>query len=135
MRRIRKNVNPVKAFILTPRGDFCIAVFTDRSHEYIVEAMSEVAEARGYPIEIQWPHNPKRTYISSVPPKIRNLRNKLKSLQDALKYAKLSLKSAVKRTSKKNVKRQITGIRNEIRRVRRNLRKAGDTAMETLTED
>ena len=128
-------MTPTKVFILTPRGNFCIATFTNVPHAYIMEQMTEVAQARGYPLEIQWPHTSKRTYISSKNRRVRDLQNKLKNLRDALSRTQTCYKGAVKRQSRKGLKKQIGQLKAEIRRVKRNLRKENRSAMDTLVEE
>ena len=125
-------MTPTKAFILTPKGNYCIGTFTGTSHDYIMDALREVAQNRGYPIEIQWPHTKVPTYISAKPERIRKLEGKLKNLKSALAREIGCLGGAMKRRSRKQLKKQISQLKTEIRRVERNLRKAG---INPLSED
>ena len=121
----RRRMTPTKVFILTPRGNYCIGTFTGTSHDYIVETMRMVAQNRGHAIEIQWPHTTVPTYISSKPHNVRRLQTKLDNLQNALNREQTCLAGATKRRSRKQLKKQISQLKTEIRRVVRLLRKAG----------
>lgn len=114
----------VKAFILTPRGNFCIATFTKLDRQKIVEEMRMVAKARGYPIEIQWTHTRKPTIISHRSDEYLHTQRNLRNVKEELWRLQQCLKGVVKKTSRTKLKRDIKKRKAEIRRLERKLRKS-----------
>ena len=118
----------VKAFILTPRGDFCIATFTNMDHKRIVKEMRMVAQARGYPIEIQWPHTNKPTVVSHRSNEELQLQRTLRHVKEEIWRLEKCKKGTVKKVSKNKLNQDIKQRKSEKRRIERKIRKlAGDT--------
>lgn len=118
----------VKAFILTPRGDFCIATFTKMDHKRIVQEMRMVAQARGYPIEIQWPHTSKPTVVSHRSNEELKLQRNLRHVKEEIWRLEKCLSGAVKKVSRTKLKTDIKQRKSEKRRLERTIRKlAGET--------
>lgn len=84
--------------------------------------MRQVAQQRGYPIEIQWIHTEKRTYISSKSTQELHDMNNLKMQQSLFDTAQRELTGVKKKSSKTKLKTRIKQIKSEIRRLERKLR-------------
>ena len=114
--------NPIKCFILTPKGDYCIATFEGEPHDTIQSKMRQVAQQRGYPIEIQWIHTTKHTYISSKSLEELHDMNNLKMQQNLFETAQREMTGVKLKSSKTKLKTRIKKIKSEIRRLERKLR-------------
>ena len=114
--------NPIKCFILTPKGDYCIATFEGERHDHIKDSMRTVAQHRGFPIEIQWSHTAKRTYISAKSLEELQDINDLKLQKSIFEVAKRELTGVKLKASKTKLKTRIKKIKSEIRRLERKIR-------------
>ena len=82
-----------------------------------------VAQARGYPIEIQWPHTDKPTVVSHRSDEYLRLQRDLRHVKEELWRLEKCRKGIVKKLSKNKLKREIKQRKSEIRRMERNMRR------------
>ena len=115
----------IQAFILTPRGNFYIGTFHQLDRQQILDEMRMVAQHRGYPIEIQWGNHTKPTIVSHRTQEHRRLITNLQQHKETLWRLQKCAGGVVKKASKTKLKRDINRTKSEIRRIERQLRKAG----------
>ena len=113
----------IQAFILTPRGNFCIGTFTRSDRQQIIDEMRMVAQHRGYPIEIRWDNYSKPTIVSHRSKEHLHLITHLRNLKEALHRLQKCKGGVVKKSSKTKLKTDINQTKSEIRRVERQIRK------------
>ena len=109
-----------KMFIMSPRGEFCIATYTRMPPHQIVERARMTAQARGYPIRIEWA-NPEwdDQIISHRSDELLALRQKAKNIENSLQDLNRNLKATVLKSSRQKVLRQIRKAKKELRRIRK----------------
>ena len=117
-------MHETKAFIISPRGQFCIAVYRRMPPNAIKDELRMVAQNLGYPICIEWA-NPdwKDTIISHRSEEELEIRKQIRYAELAIEQLEEKFSTTIQRQPRITIKREIKRWKSEIRRLNRQCKK------------
>ena len=109
-----------KMFIISPRGEFCIGTYQRMPPHRIIEEARMCAQARGYPMRIEWAHPDwDDLIVSHRSDELLALRQKAKQVAATLEDYERNLGATTRKSSRQKVLRQIRRTKKELRRIRK----------------